>query len=154
MLGRRCLDFAASLLLVSTVETSASETLLIPVPVRTIYAGEIVNNADLTMKLFSVSETSRKTYATEVDQFSRMEAARVLIAGKPVSLRSLRNMEDVKKGQMVKAVYLNGVIEIQTTLLPLSNGSIGDIIEARNAGSGNTVRAQIASDGSLIVIGK
>lgn len=150
----RSFILVAGLFLVTAVETSATETLLIPVPLRTIYVGESVNNADLTMKMFSVSETSRKTYAIDVDQFSRMEAARVLIAGKPVSLRSLRNIEDVKKGQQVKAIYFNGVIEIQAMLLPLSNGSIGDVIEAKNVGSGNTVKAQIASDGSLIVIGK
>lgn len=150
----RCLALIVSLLLLSAVKTSAAEPLLMPVPSRTIFSGESINESDLTMKLFNVSEASRKTYVTDVGQFSRLVAARTLLAGKPVALHSLRNMEDVKKGQHVKAVYYSGVIEIQAILQPLSGGSIGQIIEARNAASGGIVKAQIAPDGSLIVIGK
>ena len=132
----------------------AEEALLLPVPMRTVFAGQSLDEAELTVKLFYVSESSRRNYVFENEQLDRMEAARTLPAGKPILLNAIKKFEDVKKGRPLKAVYQSGVIEIQGLLSPTSSGSIGQVIEARNTTSGGIVKVEISSNGTLMVIGK
>lgn len=132
----------------------AQEAQLMPVPLRPIYPGETLKQSDFTLKLFNVNTAFRTAYVFEPSQFVRMEAVRTLGVGKPVLLRSIRTVEDVKKGQPTKAVYSSSTIEIQGTLVPLSGGSVGDAIEARNPVSGAVVRAIVSEDGTLLVVAK
>lgn len=132
----------------------ADETLLLPVPMRTVFVGQSLDEAELTVKLFYVSESSRRNYVVENEQLSRMEAARTLPVGKPILLNAIRKLLDVKKGRPVKAVYQSGDIEIQGLLSPTSSGSIGQVIEARNTTSGGIVKVEVSSNGTLMVIGK
>ncbi len=132
----------------------AQEATLLPVPIGPVFPGQRLDQAGVTEKLFTASAASRQTYVFGRDQLDHMEAARVLQAGKPIPLRSLRLAEDVKKGQAVKAVYNQGSIEIQGLLMPLGGGSSGQMIDARNISSNEIIRARVLPDGSLLVIGK
>ena len=137
-----------------TLTVCAQETLLMPVPVRPIYPGQILDEAEFTMKLFTVPNSSRAVYAFEMQQISSKEAVRTLAEGKPVNLRAIRAIEDVKKGQPTKAVYTSESIEIQGMLVPLTGGSVGQVVEARNAASGGIVKALVIGGGTLLVTGK
>jgi flagellar basal body P-ring formation protein FlgA len=147
--------FLAVIWLIGSAPTSlAQERQLLPVPLRTIFPGQALVGGDFTLKLFTVSAQSRRSFVFEQGQLSDMEAARTLVAGKPIALGSLRVIEDIKKGQPTKAIYNSGGIEIQGLLMPLTGGSVGQTIEARNASSGGIVKVQILEDGTLAVIGK
>ncbi len=142
------------LFLQPTLRAEAQENRLLPVPIRTIFAGQALIASDITMRLFTVSDQSRRSFVFEQVQLVDMEAARTLAVGKPIALGSLRATEDIKKGQPTKAVYNSGGIEIQGVLMPLTGGSEGQTIEARNASSGGIVKVQVLTDGTLAVIGK
>lgn len=132
----------------------AQQAQLMPVPVRPIYPGESLKQSDFSMKLFSVSPALRTAYVFDQNQFVHMEAVRTLARGKPVLLKSIRSAEDVKKGQPTKALYSSDTIVIQGTLVPLSGGSVGEAIDARNPASGGVVRAVIVEGGTLLVLAK
>lgn len=125
-----------------------------PVPTRSIFPGESLFASDFILKLFIVNEALRKSYVFEQQQFERMEATRTLQAGKPVLLRWIRTAEDVRKGQPTKTLYSSATIEIQGMLVPLSGGSVGQMVEARNPASGSVVRALVMDDGTLLVPSK
>jgi flagellar basal body P-ring formation protein FlgA len=152
---RKFLPFSLAFLLSGMVQsTMAQEAQLMPVPVRSIFPGESLDDSDFTLKLFNVTDALRKSYAFERNQFIRMEAVRTLVVGKPVLLRSIRTAEDVRKGQPTKAIYTSATVEIQGNLVPLTGGSAGETIEARNPASGSIVRAVVKEDGTLLVLTK
>lgn len=133
---------------------NAQEAQLMPVPLRAIYPGEILESSNFTMKLFNVTPALRASYVFEQNQYERKEAVRTLAVGKPFLLQSIRTAEDVKKGQPTKAIYSSNTVEIQGTLVPLTGGSVGEVIEARNPASGGVVKAIVADGGTLLVIAK
>jgi flagellar basal body P-ring formation protein FlgA len=136
------------------LQVLAQEAQLMPVPAQTIYPGQSLDAAEFVMKLFNVPDSSRTTYVFAKEQVSGKEAIRTLAMGKPIALRSIRTLEDVKKGVPTKAIYSAGSIEIQGLLVPLSGGTIGQTVEARNTTSGGIVKALIVTGGSLLVVGK
>ena len=152
---RKLFSFSFVLLCVAFAQQArAQDAQLMPVPLRPIYPGESLKQSDFTMKLFNVSPPLKSVYVFNSSQFARMEAVRTLSTGKPVLLKSIRTAEDVKKGQPTKAVYSSDTIEIQGTLVPLTGGSVGEAIDARNPVSGGVVRAVIIEGGTLLVLAK
>jgi flagellar basal body P-ring formation protein FlgA len=149
----RCVTVVA-LTMVCASAVQAQNVQALPVPNRTIFPGESLKPSDFVKKLFNVNEGMRQAYAFDENQFDSMETARTLAAGKPVLLRSIRILEQVKKGQPTRAVYSVNAIEIQGTLVPLANGSVGQTVEARNTASGAIVHAVVQQDGTLQVISK
>jgi flagellar basal body P-ring formation protein FlgA len=132
----------------------AQQAHLMPVPTRIILPGEPLDTSDFTMKLFTASDSLRKSFAFDPKQFERMEASRPLAAGKPVALKALRVSENVKKGQPTKAIYASPNVEIHSILIPQTGGSAGTDINARNPVSGQMIRAKILEDGTLQVIAR
>ena len=143
-----CISFGA------VTAALAQDTLSMPVPLRTIYPGQNVDAVDIGKKLFTVPDVSRSTYVLQNEQLAGKEAVRTLAAGKPIPLSFVRTKEDVKKGQPTKAIYNSGTIEIQGMLMPLTGGTVGQVVQARNAASGHTVNALVLDGGTLLVVGK
>ena len=152
---KSCLSLSAIVLTVlHLVPAAAQETAAIPVPVRPIFPGQSLNSAEITTKLFYMPDASRSSYVTNKDQLIGKEALQTLSAGKPIALRLIRLTEDVKKGQPTKAIYSSGTIEIQGKLVPLINGTVGQVVQARNTSSGSVVNAMVMEDGTLLVVEK
>jgi flagellar basal body P-ring formation protein FlgA len=142
------------LVLAMPAEVSAQEAIMMPVPTRPIFPGQNLDSAEFTSKLFNVWDSARTSYAMQQDQLIGKQAIRTLAAGKPIALRSIRETEDVTKGNPTKAVYTSGSIEIQGLLVPLTGGTVGQVVRARNAASGNIVSAMVMDGGTLLVIEK
>jgi flagellar basal body P-ring formation protein FlgA len=146
---------SAILIFVSLFGIAAAEELtLMPVPLRTIFPGQPLDASEFTMKLFSVPESARQSYVFEKEKILHMEAARSLTAGNPVKLLAIHAIKDVKRGLPTKAVYASGQIEIQGLLLPVTDGSAGEIIETRNMFTHVVVKAEVLPDGTLLVVQK
>jgi flagellar basal body P-ring formation protein FlgA len=151
----RCLVASMWLLASQSISiVQAQNAELLPVPVRSIFPGETLQQSDFAMKLFQVTEAQRLSFAFELGQLQDMEAARTLAVGKPIPLRAIKTVEDVQKGQPAAAIYVADTVEIQGTLVPLTGGSSGQTIEARNPASGSIVRAKVMANGKLMVLAK
>lgn len=123
------------------------------VPVRTIYPKEALRSTDFVFKEFEANEVARRTYLSSHGQLESHAASKALPAGRPVLLRTLRRIADVKKGQQVIARYVAEGIEIMGLLVPEQDGVIGEIVRVRNAETGVILAARVAEDGSLVVTG-
>ena len=128
---------------------TASEVRTLPVPAVTLYPGDAVTSGVLTGKNFRMPEGADRKFATKHTQLEGKFARRTLVAGRPISLMSLRNEETVQRGVPSRAVYTEDGLTISTTLMPLQSGETGQTIQARNIDTGRIVRAEVSADGSL-----
>jgi flagellar basal body P-ring formation protein FlgA len=128
-----------------------AEVMSLPVPVRTIYPKDVLRSEDFTFKDYEVNDIVRRTYLTSVPKGRQLSALRALPAGKPVNLKSLKPMADVRKGEQVVARYASGGIEILGVLVPEQDGVIGDVLRAKNPDTGVVLLALVSEGGTLVV---
>ena len=130
---------------------ACAETMALPVPTRTIFPGQIIQEADFSQKDFEVSDVAKLNFVTSLDQMDNKEAAKVLPVGKAIPLAALTKANDVRKGKETMAHFVADGIDIQGVLSPLRDGVAGQIVPCRNPSSGLTVDAMVLADGSLSV---
>jgi flagella basal body P-ring formation protein FlgA len=130
---------------------ACADTMALPVPTRTIFPGQQIQDADFTQKDFEVSDTARQNFVINFDQIQNKQATKLLPVGKAVPLASLAKANDVRKGKETIAHFVADGIDIQGVLSPLKDGIAGETIPCRNPSSGLTVDALVLADGSLSV---
>jgi len=128
-----------------------AEVISMPVPAHVVQAGQEMSESDFYVKDFEVNDVAKANYATEMNQLARMMSNKVLIPGKPVPLNALAIPPAVRKGKSTVVHFVTDGIDIQGTLMPMTDGSTGELIPARNQSSGVTVNALVLADGSLSV---
>jgi flagella basal body P-ring formation protein FlgA len=130
---------------------ASAETLLIPVPARTLVPGEQFSGSEFLQKSFEVSPIAKANYVTDSAQLESMEALRPLPAGRPIPLAFLAQKADVRKGRATVARFSTLGIEILGQLTPLRDAHAGEIVPCKNLASGLTTSAMALADGSLSV---
>ena len=124
---------------------------MLPVPIVTLYPGDLIEESNLAEKAFIGRSESWKNYATSKLDVTGKRAQRTLIAGQSIPLLAIQDAVLIKRGAAVRAQFEDDGILITTTLVPLTSGSVGNVIEAKQADGGPVVRAQVQADGSLKV---
>ena len=130
---------------------ACAETMALPVPTRTIFPGQAIQDADFAQKDFEVSDIAKLNFVVSLDQMQDKEAAKILPVGKAIPLAALAKANDVRKGKEAIAHFIANGIDIQGVLSPLRDGVAGQIVPCRNPSSGLTVDALVMADGSLSV---
>ena len=128
-----------------------AETMALPVPIRTIFPGQVIQDADFTQKDFEVSAVAKLNFVVSLDQIQNKEAGKILPVGKAIPLVALAKANDVRKGKETVAHFVADGIDIQGVLSPLRDGVAGERIPCRNPSSGLIVDALVMADGSLSV---
>lgn len=128
-----------------------AETMALPVPTRTIFPGQVIQDADFTRKDFEVSGVAKLNFVISLDQMQDKEAVQVLPVGKAIPLAALAKASAVRKGKETIAHFIASGIDIQGVLSPLRDGIAGQIVPSRNPSSGLIVNALVMADGSLSV---
>ncbi len=130
---------------------ACAETMALPVPTRTIFPGQAIQDADFAQKDFEVSDIAKLNFVVSLDQMQDKEAAKILPVGKAIPLAALAKANDVRKGKEAIAHFIANGIDIQGVLSPLRDGVAGQVVPCRNPSSGLTVDALVMADGSLSV---
>ena len=148
-------DRARALLFIAALAWEAvnatAEIRGLPVPAKTIPRNAIIASDQVTDRRFKVTATSIGGFATERSELIGKQARRRLPAGKPVPLAALAEPVAVRRGAAVSATYREDGFSISTSLIALRDGAAGETIDARNAATGNIVRATVRADGTLAV---
>ena len=123
----------------------------VPVPVVTIYPGDVIRDTMLTERDLPPDFAGRAV--TILDRLSLVgkTARRTLLPGLPVSTNAVGEPKAVTTGAMVRVVFIEGGLTISTYASALQSGAVGDVIPVRNLESGLTVSGTIESDGSVRV---
>ena len=124
----------------------------LPVPVTTIYPGQVIEADVLTSRRFQTTPQSLSGIATDEEQIVGKESRRRLIAGQPISLSMLSKPRAIKRGAAGIAFYREDGFSISTPVIALEDGSPGDIIDVRTAATGAVIRVEVTAEGELAVV--
>ncbi len=135
-------------------EEAHSSIRSLPVPMTTIYPGELVTSDKMTSRQFRTTPISLNGIVLDSAEVIGKEARRRLVAGKPISLSSLAAPILIQKGHSAVATYQENGLSISTPATALQDGSAGDIIKVRTAETGAVMEVEVSEDGSLLVLGQ
>lgn len=124
---------------------------LLPVPAQTIERGERIAGHMLTEKHFYFDPDRPLAVITNPSDAVGKAARRTLVAGQPIPKNAFRQVQLVHRGKPAEARFRMGNLTITATVLPLDDGGVGDIIQARNLDSGRTVTGIVGMDGAIEV---
>lgn len=124
---------------------------LLPVPAETIGRGARIAAHMLTEKHFYFDPERPLAVITDPSEAIGKAARRTLVPGQPIPRNAFRQVRVIHRGKPAEARFRMGNLTITATVLPLDDGTVGDLIQARNMDSGRTVTGIVAMDGSIEV---
>lgn len=144
---------AALLLALGAAGSAAGEpaSLALPVPRVTIYPGDVIAADTLYERLFIARTVARATILDHHEALVGKVARRTLLPGQPVPINAVRDPYVIVQGKQAMLVFRTEGLTITSTAVALQNGSVGDLVSARNADSGIVVRGTVQPDGSIRV---
>jgi flagella basal body P-ring formation protein FlgA len=145
---------AATLLMLGSAAAGGDPNIALPVPRTTIYPGETIDGDSLADILFVARTVARGTVFESRDAIAGKVARRTLLPGKPVPINAVREPYAVNQGKPTQLVFKSEGLTITGVAIALQNGSVGDVISARNIDSGITVKGTVQADGTLRVDGQ
>jgi flagellar basal body P-ring formation protein FlgA len=138
-------------LVVLAVRPGLAAELVLPVPMVTIYPGEVIIDELLSERAFIAHTVARATVFDGRQEIIGKVARRTLLQGQPILISAVREAYLVTQGKPVLLVFEAGGLTITSNALALQNGGSGDVVSVRNIDSGVTITGTIATDGSVRV---
>lgn len=126
----------------------------VPVPIVTIYPGDVIGNEMLQDKRFRLTATSQRALVTDRAQLVGKVARRTLLAGRPIAPNAVKVPELIVQGRAVMVIYNADGVMITGQAMPLEAGHAGSLISLRNIDSGRVIKGIVQTDGSVVVGGQ
>lgn len=144
---------AALVLLAQTtsMRTSRAEERVMPVPLATIYPGDIIRDSMLGEQTLGGAAASDGWAIQSKSALIGKVARRTLLPGKPIAATAVEAPRLVAIGAQVKIVFDEGGLVITAYGSALQAGAAGDLIRVRNDDSGLVISGRIQPDGSIRV---
>lgn len=137
---------------VIAVSGRAQELIDVIYPVRTINAGEIIDADDL--KIISAPASSLVgDHFHSINNVIGLEAKRALLAGKFIRVRDLGKQVMVRRGEVVRLVFVRGSLELTAEGMALEDGQIGQNIRISNEISGQLRYGNVVGQNLVHLIG-
>jgi len=121
---------------------------MLPVPVATIYPGDIIRSSMLRNEQF---EDHVEPFVGSAAELVGRVARRTLLAGRPVLQDAVEDPRAVQNGALVQMVYTQPGLMITATGQALQAGRVGDSIRVRNVESGIVVSGLVTAEGTVRV---
>jgi len=102
---------------------------------------------DANTRLMTYYGTLPTDAVTSLDELRRMVATTQLRPDQPVRRSTLRQLADVLRGDELQLSVSRGPVTIETAVIALSDGVIGEQIEVQNPESGETFRVIVTDVG-------
>ncbi len=122
------------------------------VPAVTLYPGDKISAEQLLVKQKPARLRPVRMLVQRIDQMVGKTPVRVLPAGRPVLTSFLTLPKLVKPGKTVRTYFQSGGITILGIAQSLQAGAYGDLVQARNLGSGVVITGYVQHDGSLRIM--
>ena len=136
---------------VSILPATAGEKTVLPVPVVTVYPGEVISEKILTRRRFSAMFLARGGYIRDYDGLTGKITRRTLVRGRPIPLNAVRMPYVVKAGQLVRLQYRSSSLLIIAQAVSLKSASVGELVQTRNVDSGRIISGLVQPEGSVRV---
>lgn len=125
----------------------------LPAPATTIFPGDLITDEMIVDSGLPSGMGEYAAVARDRSQVVGKVARRTLPTGKVIPLNALQDPKLVTRGVAVEAVFEEGGLNITALVMPLQDGSVGALIQARNVDSGKVISGIVAADGTLRVGG-
>lgn len=136
----------------ATVQGAAGSIRALPVPAATITPGEVIAPGQLVMRQFRTTPESLLGVATDSADVIGKQARGRLAAGKPIVMTKLGEPVLVRRGARMTAHYREDGFSISTSVIALSDGIEGSIIDARGVDTGALIKVEVLEGGELAVV--
>ncbi|MET0747452.1 MAG: flagellar basal body P-ring formation chaperone FlgA [Rhizobium sp.] len=123
------------------------------IPTEAIYPGDVISSGQLE-EVQVTNPNLTGDYAKSIQDVVGRVSKRTLLAGRTIAISALRQPFAVTRGSNVRLVMSMGDMMITAAGTPLDDGSIGDIIRARNMDSGIIVNGTVLENGTIRVVAK
>ena len=153
----RAVALAAAASMAAAALTGAEATptaVILPVPAATIYPGDHISEEMLTEKQFYVQAGRPHSFVEDPAPVIGKVARRTLVAGKPIPNNAFAEPNLLSRGVATEARFVSGGLTISALVVPLQNGALGGVVQARNVDSGQVISGVVQSDGTLLVGGR
>jgi flagella basal body P-ring formation protein FlgA len=127
----------------------AEEPVRYPVPVTTIYPGDLIKDEMLIDRAFAPNMQGAAAFVGERLAVVGRTARRTLVPGQLIPNNAIEDLKAVNRGSVVKVVIEDGSLTIVTYGSSLQSGSPGALIQLRNLDTGVTIRGIVQPDGSV-----
>lgn len=151
MLLFRVLAALAAVVLVGLSGPVLAAGLVLPVPVVTIYPGEIIDRSMVEERAVRASGVGRHIMVQDRSGLIGKTARRTLLPGHPVPANAVETPPLVARGASVAIVFQEGGLTILAQARSLEAGSPGDLIRVRNLDSGIMINATVQPNGTVRV---
>lgn len=120
----------------------------VPVPLRTIAAGEQLGPALLELTLMAERQLRADTLLDPAE-LAGLETRRRLLPGRPVRRRDVQEQQLVRRGEPVDVIYRAPGVEVTVTARALEDGSRGSLVAVTNLESGRRLTGVVTGDGQI-----
>jgi len=144
---------AAALFLIASAGGAAAQEGLAPSPKVVVYPGDVIRDDMLADLPQGGARDGAGPFVADRGSVVGKVARLTLLPGHAIPYAGISNRKLVANGAEVKLVYAEGGLLIVTSGSALQDGSVGDVVRARNSDSGVTVSGAVQPDGSIMVGG-
>ncbi|MGE8129504.1 flagellar basal body P-ring formation chaperone FlgA [Methylobacterium sp. NPDC080182] len=148
---------AAALATVTATATAAALTAgpavageqMLPVPVATIYAGDVIKPTMLREQAFPENYRPRLPVADTAARAVGRIARRTLLPGETIPSIALEEAKLVTRGAPAVIVFEEHGVTISTVGTALANAAVNEAVNVRNAATGRVVQGIVQPDGRV-----
>jgi flagellar basal body P-ring formation protein FlgA len=130
----------------------ASPLVPVPVPVRAIPAGTVLQEADLRIEEIHVARVGALT-ALEPGAMIGMETRQALSPGRPVMRQSLAEPVVIRRGEVVALRYKRGALSLNVSARAMGDAASGALVRVVNLSSNALVNAVVTAPGVVTTVG-
>jgi flagellar basal body P-ring formation protein FlgA len=134
-------------------EVTAQDMGTAVVPTEVIYPGDSISSGQLE-EVPVTNPNLTGDYAHKINEVVGFVSKRTLLPGRTISISALRQPYAVTRGSNARLVMNMGSMTITAAGTPLDDGSVGDMVRARNMDSGIIVSGTVLDNGTIRVVAK
>ncbi|MCU4179521.1 flagellar basal body P-ring formation chaperone FlgA [Bosea sp. BH3] len=142
---------AATLLGAAAPLSAAAEDVMLPVPLVTLYPGDVVSDGQLVDRMFRIN--SRASLVSIDNRLAVVGKAvrRTLLPGQPIPSNAVDDPKLVRRGVPAQVVFREKDLVITGIVEPMASAAVNEMVKARNPDSGLIVVGVVQADGTIRV---
>ena len=145
----RFLFIAIVLLCFGQSATRAAENTRIPVPKTIIYAGQTISSNLLRDRIVPQKYLNRVSVITDYSEIVGKVAKVTLVPSRPIAINTVLEPYVVKVNVRTIMNFSYGGLRITAEVAPLNAARAGEMVRARNLGTGVIVYGTAQADGTI-----
>jgi len=126
-----------------------AEERILPVPVVTIYPGDMINESMLKDRAFPATYRYRTAVVESPRILTGKTARRTLLPGEPIPMNAVDDPKLVTRGMQTAILFEEGGLSIVGVGIPLQSGTMGETVQVKNVDSGRIITGRVQADGRI-----